>query len=100
VSSSKKVLIGIVALLVAGVALVGIGWLWVENQLAGDPIVAGEPVTYEVRSGATATSIGQDLADLDVVRNAFLFRLVARSRGLDARLAAGAYELETGHEHR
>jgi len=96
VSSSKKVVIGIVALLLAGVALVGVGWLWVENQLAGDPIVAGEPVTYEVRSGSTATSIGQELAELDVVRNAFLFRLVARSRGLDARLAAGQYEMETG----
>lgn len=95
-SSSKKVLIGILALLVAGVAMVGIGWIWVEQQMAGDPIVEGEPVRYEVRSGASAASIGQDLADLDVVNNALLFRLVARSRGLDARLAAGAYDMETG----
>lgn len=94
-SSGRKLFIGIVALLVGAVVLVGFAYWWVNQQVAGVP-GDGEPVTYEIESGATAASIGDDLAELEVIRNSLAFRLIARSRGLDSRIASGTYELETG----
>ncbi len=91
-STGSKVFLVLLALLVGGVF-----WAlgWVNEQLEGDP-GPGEPVTFVVQRGANAASIGESLAAEGVVRNALAFRLVARSRSLDANLQAGSYELETG----
>lgn len=91
-STGSKVFLVFLVLILGGVG----GGLWyVNQQLAGEP-GPGDPVTVQVERGANAASIGQQLASEDVVRNALAFRLVARSRSLDANLAAGTYELETG----
>lgn len=91
-STGSKVFLVFLVLIVGGVG----GGLWYANQqLAGEP-GPGDPVTVEVERGANAAAIGEQLADEGIVRNALAFRLVARSRSLDANLAAGTYELETG----
>jgi len=72
------------------------GALWYASWTLGGDAGTGEPVVLEVEDGATATSIGNRLVELGVVRNALAFRLKARSEGLDARIQAGAYDMETG----
>lgn len=83
------------AVLLVVVLAVGGGLLHVKDLLAGVP-GSGDPVEVEVDTGATAASIGQVLVERGVVSSAIAFRLVARSRGLDAQLRAGTYDLETG----
>lgn len=82
-------------LLVLGLVAVGGVLAYASYLLGGEP-GEGEPVTIEVKSGATANGIGIVLSEQDVVRSALAFRLVARSKGLDSQLQAGTYELETG----
>ena len=94
-SSTRKLWLSILGLLVVGVVLVGGAVYWVNLQVAGVP-GEGEPVEVTVPEGASAASIGQQLAERDVIRNSLAFRLVARSRGFDANITAGVYELETG----
>lgn len=91
-STGSKIFVVILALLVGGVLY---GLNWVNGLLEGDP-GPGDPVTIQVQSGATAGSIGDVLEQEGVVKSALAFRLVARSRDLDANLQAGSFELETG----
>lgn len=83
------------AVLAGGALLLLGGLLWVNHLLGGEP-GPGDPVVIEVDQGSTAASIGDQLASEEVVRSSLAFRLMARSRGLDATLQAGTYELETG----
>jgi len=92
ISRGSKVFLVVIAIAV-GVVFGALSW--VNWLLGGDP-GPGDPVVVEVTAGATAGSIGELLADEGVVRSALAFRLVARSRGLDANLQAGDFELETG----
>jgi len=57
---------------------------------------AGTAVTYEVRSGQSVRSVGDDLAELDVIGSTLRFRRVAEEQGLAAVLRPGRFELETG----
>lgn len=91
-STGSKVFL---SLLVAVFAVVGGGLWYVNDQISGEP-GEGDPVTIQVRQGASAGRIGQALVDEDVVKNALAFRLIARNRDLDTNLQAGSYELETG----
>lgn len=53
-------------------------------------------VVYEVRAGQTVRSVGEDLADLDVIGSTLRFRRVAEEAGLAAVLRPGRFELATG----
>jgi len=57
---------------------------------------AGTPVVYEVRSGQSVRSVGDDLAALDVIGSTLRFRRVAEEAGLAAVLRPGRFELTTG----
>ena len=57
---------------------------------------AGMPVVYEVRSGQSVRSVGDDLAALDVIGSTLRFRRVAEEAGLAAVLRPGRFELTTG----
>lgn len=81
--------------LVLAVLLAGGGLAYASYLLGGEP-GEGTPVVVEVAPGQTAAQIGAELEQRGVVRSALAFRLVARNRGLDASLAAGTYDLETG----
>jgi UPF0755 protein len=57
---------------------------------------AGVPVVYEVRSGQSVRSVGDELAELDVIGSTLRFRRVADEAGLAAVLRPGRFELSTG----
>jgi UPF0755 protein len=60
------------------------------NNPAG---ASDEPVPFTVRLGDTATTIGDRLRQVGLVRDAEMFRLYVRYQGLDGRLEAGEYTL-------
>ncbi len=93
--SSKAFLIALFGLLGVAALVIGGGYWWVTQQVAGTP-GEGDPVTIEIPQGATGGTIGQLLAEEDVIRNELAFRLIARSRGVDSEFSSGTYELETG----
>lgn len=92
---SKAFLIALFGLLAVAGIVVGGGWWWVDQQVSGVP-GEGDPVEFEIPEGASAGSIGESLAEQDVIRNSLAFRIIARTRGVDASFSAGTYELETG----
>jgi UPF0755 protein len=92
---SKAFLIALTGLVVVAVVVVGGAWWWFNQQVAGVP-GEGEPVEFVVAEGATASSIGSDLADQEIIRNGLAFRFIAQRRGVDASFSAGTYEMETG----
>lgn len=51
------------------------------------------PVTFTVFPGETATQISQHLEDQELIRDASLFRVLLRVRGLDTQLEAGDHQL-------
>lgn len=94
-TGSKAFLIALTGLVVVAVIVVGGGWWWINQQVGGTP-GEGDPVAVEVPEGASASSIGQTLAEHDVIRNSLAFRIMARTRGVDSSFSAGEYDLETG----
>ncbi|MCC5947380.1 MAG: endolytic transglycosylase MltG [Nitriliruptoraceae bacterium] len=73
------------------------GGLWyVDTTWFADEVVAGEPVEYNVERGATVRMVGDDLAELGVLRSPVRFRLRADETGLAQSLQPGLFELETG----
>ncbi|HEX9889092.1 MAG TPA: endolytic transglycosylase MltG [Nitriliruptorales bacterium] len=92
VTRGSKVFLVVLVLALASVG----GALAYAGYLLGGEAGAGRPVAIAIERGATAGTVGDDLADRDVVRSALAFRLVAKSRGLDANILAGRYDLETG----
>ena len=56
----------------------------------------GSPVSYEVRIGQTVRSVGEELAELDVIGSTLRFRRVADEAGLASRLRPGRFDLRTG----
>jgi UPF0755 protein len=57
---------------------------------------AGTPVVYEVRTGQSVRSVGDELAELDVIGSTLRFRRVAEEEGLAAVLRPGRFALLTG----
>lgn len=53
-------------------------------------------VPFTVQSGDTPATIGSRLQKLRLIQDAELFRLLARARGVEARLEAGDYTLQRG----
>ncbi len=84
--------------LVAAALLIG---LWMTLGARGGDGVdeaadAGSPVVYEVRSGQSVRSVGDELAALDVITSTLRFRRVAEEFGLASVLRPGRFELSTG----
>jgi UPF0755 protein len=89
-SRGTKIFLGVVATLVL---LLAGGGLYAQWLLGGE--ADGEPVELTVAAGASAAQIGDQLAERNIVRSSLAFRLVARSRDLDANLQSGVYEFRT-----
>lgn len=90
-----RALVVLAALLVValGVAL----WPSGSDDADGTADAAGaSAVVYEVRAGQTVRSVGDDLAELDVIGSTLRFRRVAEEAGLAAVLRPGRFELTTG----
>lgn len=84
----------LISLLVVGVLGLGSTGAYVAWAMGGT--ATGKPVRVIVPEGAPASRIAELLAQKDVVRSAFVFRLVARFRGAAFTLKPGAYDLRTG----
>lgn len=82
-------------LLVVALASVGGALAYASYLLGGEP-GEGQTVEVQVARGANANTIGEHLAEQNVVRSALAFRLVAKSRGFDSKILAGTYDLQTG----
>ena len=54
------------------------------------------PSTFLIRSGSNIKSISQDLARAKIINDPWLFILLAKVRGLETRVRAGEYQIETG----
>lgn len=90
---SKGAVLGIV-LVLGLLATIGGTIGYVTWTLSGDE--GGEELTVQVPQGATASAIGDLLAEEDVVRSSLAFSLRARSVGLDRQLQAGRYVFQRG----
>jgi UPF0755 protein len=83
-----------VGLLVVAAGAAGIWWL--DNNVFVPDVEPGQEVEYEVSRGQTVRAVGEDLAELGVVRSAVRFRLAAEDAGLAQVLQPGTFEFLTG----
>jgi UPF0755 protein len=79
-------------------ALAGVagGLWWADTNLFADDVEAGQPVEYTVERGQSVRGVGEELAEIGVLRNPVRFRLAADDAGLAEQLQPGQFELETG----
>ena len=84
--------LGALFIVAAAVAL----WPSGGGDGGGAGVAAGTPVVYEVRSGQSVRSVGDELAELDVISSTLRFRRVAEDAGLANVLRPGRFELVTG----
>lgn len=89
---AAMVLGGLGALALAA-ALLPFGW---DDAASERTVVAGVSVDYEVVPGQTVRSVGDDLAELDVIGSSLRFRRIAEEEDLARRLRPGPYALSTG----
>ena len=61
--------------------------------------VEQEAVTVEIKEGMTATAIADLLEEKKVVKNALVFRLLVRQRGVGSNFKPGKYEFKTGMDN-
>jgi len=87
----KKLLL-LLGLVIAGMAG-GAYYIWLS---ATEPGPLAEATEVLVDKGATSGIVAKKLEKASVIRQAWLFRLVARAYGLDKRLKAGEYRFYAG----
>jgi len=64
---------------------------------ASCPLPKGsEPVTVDIRAGASTSEIAITLWEKGVVRSPFLFRLITKILGVEGKIQAGEYRFEPG----
>lgn len=88
-STASKVVIVVLVLMLGAV---GGGVYYVSWLMSGGP-ETGETVEFEIEEGDTAASVADSLAAAGIVRSGLLFRMRARSAGLDRGIVPGTYEL-------
>jgi UPF0755 protein len=86
--------------LVVGIVAVVVAVLLIGDQLnplgGGDDVEPGQPVELTVEQGQSVRAVGDQLADLGVVRSSMRFRMAADDAGLASQLRPGTFELVTG----
>ena len=55
-----------------------------------------EPAVFLIRSGSSIKSIAQSLTRQEIIKDPWLFILLAKVRGLETRVRAGEYQIEPG----
>ncbi len=84
---SKKAIIGILATTILGFGVI-IGW-----TLAQPVSSKGDAILVTIQSGTPAKRIAEDLEKQNLIKNAVVFRFVAKIQGLENSLQAGEYAL-------
>ncbi|MGH3443444.1 MAG: endolytic transglycosylase MltG [Nitriliruptorales bacterium] len=82
----------VVVVLVLMLGAVGGGVYYLNWLMSGEP-GSGQAVEFEIEEGDSAASVAERLADEGIVRSALLFRLRARSAGLDRGIVPGTYTI-------
>lgn len=89
-----KRILGLVLLIALAAAATGGWYAW---RLYTQPLpVQGAGFAYDVRQGASLSSVARDLGAAGVVPQPLALVALARYRGVDRGIKAGSYELETG----
>jgi UPF0755 protein len=83
-----------IGLLVVAAGAAGVWWL--DNNVFVSDVEPGQAVEYEVSRGQTVRSVGEELAELGVIRSPVRFRLAAEDAGLAQSLQPGFFQLVTG----
>lgn len=94
-SRGSRWFLGFGMLALAGVAA---ALWWADANLFAPETEAGQAVDYEVERGQSVRGVGEDLAELGVLRNPVRFRLAADADGLAETLQPGQFEFQTGME--
>ena len=87
--------VGALLLAISLLATLG-GVLWLRAALEERSALREPPTILAVAPGDGLRAIGEELAALGLVRDARLFALLARLRGLDRNIRSGNYELAGG----
>ncbi len=82
----------IVVLLLAGAGAGALGWTWYRTPLP----LPRSPFDFEVRPGATLSSVARTLHDGGALPHAIALTALARLKGADRTIKAGSYEIERG----
>jgi UPF0755 protein len=77
------------------ILLLGGGLYYVQNQLQ-PPNTSGQAVEINIEEGATAATVGQRLAELNMIKNPTLFKWYLSYQGTSANLKIGKYYLKQG----
>src|SRR5438874_11405698 len=88
----------IIAVLLLGVLIFGgVYFAWNTVTDVFQPIDSGQgrTIPFVIQSGESTSQIADALQTKGLIRNALAFRIWARIKGLDTRLQAGAYNLNT-----
>ena len=85
----------VVWLAVLAVAL-GAGGAFLRQRLAAPLSLPQSPYDFEVRGGASLTSIARDLTAAGVLSHPAWLTLYGRLRGVDRTIKAGSYEIDQG----
>lgn len=80
---------------IMALAAVLAGVWWLDTAVFEDGVEPGQPVEYTVERGQSVRAVGEDLAELGVVRSGVRFRLAA-DESTAAQLKPGLFEFETG----
>ncbi|MEP7063744.1 MAG: endolytic transglycosylase MltG [Betaproteobacteria bacterium] len=83
----------ILLLLVVAIAVAG-AWGW--RELARPLALPSSPYDFDVREGASLASVARELATAGVLPHPAWLTGYARLTGVDRRIKAGSYEVETG----
>jgi UPF0755 protein len=93
----RALLILIGVLLVGGTTVLGaLAWYWYRTPLA----LPASPFDFEVRAGATLSSVAHQLHDAGVLPYPATLIALARFTHTDRSIKAGSYEIETGTTQR
>lgn len=84
---SKRTLLGIAAVVIVGFSAI-IGW-----TLAQPAGTKGEAVLITIKQGTPTKVIADELEKQSLIKNALVFRLVAKLQGVENSLQAGEYSL-------
>ena len=89
----RRVRIAVAVIALVALVLGGLAVFFAWGMGAGG---GGSEVAVVIPQGATATEIASILEEKKVVRSAFVFRIVARLRGVSSEFKPGAYKMQTG----
>ncbi len=91
--SLKLLVSGIVLLLVVLFGLGVAALVWANQQLAPVNPADNQAVLVVIPKGSSTAKTAQILSQKGLIRNEYVFRLYARSQGLEKILQAGSYEI-------